>query len=138
MGTDSGRIEYEQVRRDQVAPKLGGPSDRISLTPVRRNKNDPKYTHTVLGAYGVYRIFNYSGELLYVGASRNFKYRMHSHAGSKPWRREVDDTRTTVEWFDSIEEASMRETEIIATENPLYNIHGKPGQTRNGYKPKRR
>lgn len=138
MGANSGSIEHEQVRSNQATPKYCGPSARISLAPARRHQNEPKYTHDILGAYGVYRIFNHSGDLLYVGASRNFKYRMHSHAASKPWRREIDETRTTVEWFDSLDKASDRESWIIVSENPLYNIHGKIGQTRNLYKPKSR
>ena len=89
-----------------------------------------------MGKYGVYRIFNITGQLLYVGASRNFKLRMHSHAGSKPWRHEIDEPSTVVEWFDSTDEASFRECEIIRTESPKYNTRGKDGQPPSKYNPR--
>lgn len=90
----------------------------------------------MLGEFGVYRVFDYDGALIYVGASRTFKNRMHGHAGSKPWRHQIDETRTVVEWFDTVGEASERENYLIATERPRYNVHGQFGNQASKYSPR--
>ena len=111
------------------------PSRLISTAPPRPRRNSPKHAHEILGKYAVYRIFNHSGELIYVGATRSFKYRMDNHSGSQPWRKEIDPDQTIAEWFDSVEAASARESFIIATESPKHNVHGKPGNTPSRYRP---
>lgn len=137
-GGDMGRPAI--ISRDELAHgSISGAeaSALISLPKPRQHSHSAKYMNEVLGKYGVYRIFNHSGALLYVGASRDFKTRMHSHAGSKPWRNEIDESQILVEWFDDITEASDRESYIILNECPKYNIHGTPGNTGSRYAPKR-
>lgn len=135
-GGDVGRPSISS--RDELANgSISGTeaSALISLPKPRQHSHSAKYMNEVLGKYGVYRLFNHSGELLYVGASRDFKTRMHSHAGSKPWWHEIDEHQILVEWFDDMAEAGDRESYIILNESPKYNVHGKPGQTPSKYAP---
>lgn len=71
----------------------------------------------------VYRLYDFDGALLYVGMG-DARTRIKSHLKTKPWRAEIDRQRTTVEWFDTRQDAETRETAAIAAESPRYNIMG--------------
>jgi prophage regulatory protein len=71
----------------------------------------------------VYRLFNSTGDLLYVGMGDG-RARIKSHLRQKPWRNEVDVSKTQLEWFDTRAEAASRETHVIKTEHPMHNIAG--------------
>ncbi|BAL87347.1 putative regulatory protein [Actinoplanes missouriensis 431] len=71
----------------------------------------------------VYRLFSTEGGLLYVGMGDGFT-RIKAHLRKKPWRAEIDPTRTQVEWFGTRAEAARQETQAIRTEAPRYNIAG--------------
>jgi len=88
----------------------------------------PKYEVPTLGQYAVYRLFDHMGGLLYIGVTRSFKSRMHTHAASQTWRREIDESQITVEWFDNMQDAAERERSAIWAELPKHNKSGKPGQ----------
>lgn len=69
----------------------------------------------------LYRLFDASGALLYVGISHSpFCDRLHAHKGDKSWIKQV--TTQTIEWYETRWDADRAETVAIATEHPRYNI----------------
>lgn len=68
----------------------------------------------------LYRMFDRSGVLLYVGIAKNFGRRWQQHASTKPWWPEVQ--RQTVDWYPSRAAADRAETAVIATEKPQHNV----------------
>jgi DNA-binding GntR family transcriptional regulator len=72
----------------------------------------------------LYRFFDATGQLLYVGVSGNTETRWRQHAESKPWWSDVADK--TTEWLDSRAEALDAERTAIRTERPLHNHQNKP------------
>jgi len=68
----------------------------------------------------VYRAFDESGELLYVGMSSGPRERFNQHAKDRPWWDEV--ARIEVERFPTRAEAARAEVEAIRTERPLHNV----------------
>ncbi|GAA0583129.1 hypothetical protein GCM10010172_80200 [Paractinoplanes ferrugineus] len=70
----------------------------------------------------VYRLWNQSGRLLYVGMSANPDRRCASHKVTKLWWHEV--FRRTEVWFPSRGEAELSEALAIAEESPRYNVIG--------------
>lgn len=73
------------------------------------------------GRTAVYRLFDSSGALLYVGISCNPEKRFRAHRNEKDWWQEVDGI--SIEWFESRHKASLAEAHAIGTEGPLYNVH---------------
>lgn len=73
-------------------------------------------------ANSVYRYFDASGRLLYVGQSENPFGRLYSHAKDKDMTlvRQIQ-----VEWFPDFIMADMAERWAIKTENPLWNKAGR-------------
>lgn len=78
--------------------------------------------------YAVYRLYDASGYLLYVGATKNVAVRMSQHRADKPWWPEVDDARTVVAWFDSVDGAAAAEFEAIRSESPAHNVASTDGR----------
>lgn len=72
----------------------------------------------------LYRFFDATGQLLYVGVSGNTESRWRQHAESKAWWSDV--AEKTTEWLDSRPEALDAERIAIRTEKPLYNHQHKP------------
>lgn len=72
----------------------------------------------------VYRLFDDSGALLYVGVAVNPATRWTQHASEKDWWPEVK--RKTVDWHDDREAAFAAEVKLIKTERPRYNVVGTP------------
>ncbi|WP_174545592.1 GIY-YIG nuclease family protein [Nocardiopsis dassonvillei] len=70
----------------------------------------------------MYRLYNKSGQLLYVGVSSNPDVRFQGHA-RKPWWPEVAKRR--IEWFEDRGRALREESAAILRENPKFNIAGK-------------
>jgi prophage regulatory protein len=79
--------------------------------------------NTDLFPTAVYRLFDRSGDLLYVGVG-DARTRVLTHLRRKPWADEIDPSRTTVEWYGTRREAETREASAIDTETPRYNIVG--------------
>lgn len=73
----------------------------------------------------VYRIFDNSGRLLYIGMGDG-RARLKSHLRSKPWRHDIDQDKIVVTWFDTRVEATEAETRAIQTERPVYNVVHQP------------
>lgn len=72
------------------------------------------------GRTSVYRLFDASGALLYIGCSYNPTSRWRTHRQLKAWWHEV--ATTDVVWFETLVEAERAEQEAILTEHPKYNI----------------
>lgn len=72
----------------------------------------------------LYRCYNATGELIYVGIAVNPDRRWNHHASRSPWWGEV--TRRAVEWHDNRAKALTAEAAAIVDEHPKYNIAGKP------------
>lgn len=67
----------------------------------------------------VYRHFDASGTLLYVGVSLCAVTRLSGHREHSGWFQEI--ARVTVEWFDSRELALEAERKAIRAEKPKHN-----------------
>ncbi|MER5584084.1 GntR family transcriptional regulator [Streptomyces asoensis] len=67
----------------------------------------------------LYRLYDSSEVLLYVGISTYPDERLKQHAGDKLWWHHV--ARQEITWLDSRAEALKAEAEAIANERPLYN-----------------
>jgi len=71
----------------------------------------------------LYRFFDADDRLLYVGIAGNPGRRFHQHANGpdgKPWWSHV--ARSTMEHFDTREEAAAAEVAAIVTERPMHNV----------------
>lgn len=73
------------------------------------------------GRTGLYRVFDATGKLLYIGISQNPDVRFSQHSQIKDWWRDVVERR--VEWHPSRKEAELAEKTAIQTEKPHWNIN---------------
>lgn len=67
----------------------------------------------------LYRLYDSSEALLYVGISTYPDERFKQHAGDKAWWHHV--ARREIAWLDSRDEALKAEAEAMVEERPLYN-----------------
>ncbi|MFG3051857.1 GIY-YIG nuclease family protein [Kitasatospora sp. NPDC048239] len=75
------------------------------------------------GPTGLYRLYDGNGLLLYVGLSTAPERRFREHRKATPWWRDVDRSRTTVEWLQcGGNDAIAVEREVIRAELPAANI----------------
>lgn len=74
----------------------------------------------------LYRMFDESDVLLYVGIARNpeDRWAVHAYTAAHTWWPLV--SRKTVDWLPSRQEAFKVELEAIRTEAPKYNVVGVP------------
>lgn len=73
----------------------------------------------------LYRLYDSTDSLLYVGIAEDPKKRWSEHAADKPWWSEV--SRRDVEWFADRETAEDAERAAIDSEGPLHNLrHARP------------
>lgn len=68
----------------------------------------------------LYRLFDGTDSLLYVGVTRSVQHRRYQHAHTQPWWAEV--ARHTAEEYPNRYSALMAEQEAIKLEEPKYNI----------------
>ena len=68
----------------------------------------------------LYRMFDASGALLYIGVSKDFGRRWKEHARTQPWWDDVQ--RQTADWFPSRRDAAEAEVAAIQAESPKYNV----------------
>lgn len=66
----------------------------------------------------LYRLYDRNGVLLYVGITVDPPVRFQAHS-SRTWWSEV--TRSTLEWWPSLEAAEVAEKRAIETERPIHN-----------------
>lgn len=72
----------------------------------------------------VYRRYDASGVLLYIGITSDFKGRDAVHRALSPWWRHM--ARTEAEWFPDRESALESEANAIRAEDPIFNLqHGR-------------
>jgi predicted GIY-YIG superfamily endonuclease len=71
----------------------------------------------------LYRLYDDAGQLLYIGITRNPKWRWHKHASHSPWWPQVQ--RREIVWHDSRPQARAAEIEAIGTERPAHNKYDK-------------
>lgn len=74
---------------------------------------------TSYGRTALYRAFDSTGGLLYVGISAIPEARMARHRSSSTWYRQM--TSHTVEWFSTRVEAMAAESAAVKTEHPIHN-----------------
>jgi hypothetical protein len=77
----------------------------------------------VLRPTAVYRFFDRDGRLLYVGKALDPMSRQKGHE-KRAWWPDVDQGRTTHEWFESERAALDAEDIVIRDEDPMYNRVG--------------
>jgi hypothetical protein len=68
----------------------------------------------------LYRLYDSTDSLLYVGIAEDPKKRWGEHAADKPWWSDV--SRRDVEWFAGRDLAEDAERLAIASEGPLHNV----------------
>ncbi len=68
----------------------------------------------------VYRLYEASDALLYVGVSSNFGRRWKQHAAAQPWWPDVQ--RLTVDWYPDRPSALSAERVAIKAEVPAHNV----------------
>lgn len=73
----------------------------------------------------VYRCFDKSGRLIYVGRTSDLFQRLASHSETKWWGPQIH--KTTAKVYKNLAEASVAERKAIHDENPRWNIIGKWG-----------
>lgn len=76
------------------------------------------------GRTALYRLFDESGRLLYIGVSHKPDVRWGQHSEEKDWWPQVD--KRAVEWHDSRGGAERAELLAIAEERPAFNVVGTP------------
>lgn len=69
--------------------------------------------------HALYRFFDRTDVLLYIGISVNLPARLRQHSGGKPWWLTV--ARISVEYYPSRDEALAAERAAIKAERPLFN-----------------
>lgn len=67
----------------------------------------------------LYRAFDESGSLLYVGISGKWSERLHAHEKTSEWMEKADWVK--IERYPDRESVSAAEIEAIRTEKPIYN-----------------
>lgn len=75
------------------------------------------------GKTGLYRYFNESSELLYIGIATNPLKRAITHRREKSWYPKI--AKANLEWIPTRESAFSVEHRSIRYENPKYNSVGK-------------
>lgn len=75
----------------------------------------------------LYRCYSVNGDLLYIGISASAIARLAQHAEASHWFNEI--ARVDIEPFNTREEAEAAELEAIGTEDPLFNIRHKRGNS---------
>ncbi len=80
----------------------------------------------------LYRLFDKSGALLYIGISDRALRRLAEHEADKPWWPDV--CSATFENYGHREDAEEAETRFIRSERPVYNVRDNPdpSQVRDG------
>lgn len=73
-------------------------------------------------ATAVYRFFDVSGRLLYVGIAFDPAERWKHHASHTRWWKDAVDN--TIEWYDARPEAERAEKVALRYEKPIYNKAG--------------
>lgn len=76
-------------------------------------------TISQLGKTGVYRLYDATDSLIYVGIGSDPESRFKDHARDKEWWPQV--ARKAIVWRDSRDDALAEEFETIRAQSPAYN-----------------
>lgn len=109
------------LKRPRTVATAGGMTGSPQEAPMSEND-----TPTTL-----YRLFDQTGVLLYVGIAGNPGRRWEQHRADKPWWGDVATTR--LEHFPTREAALSAELDAIRSENPRHNVVGKNQQSTRGF-----
>lgn len=90
-------------------------------TPILRQDRQPITTNPSRPA-AVYRIYNFIGDTIYVGAAYDPWERIKTHRIRASWRFKIDSY--SADWYATRVEADQVEAEIIEAEHPIYNVRG--------------
>jgi hypothetical protein len=90
---------------------------------IRRNLDAPEASELVARhhQYALYRFYDATGTLLYVGITAELLRRVKQHEGTKAWWHQV--ANIAVEHFASRADVLEAEKLAIATECPAFNYH---------------
>jgi predicted GIY-YIG superfamily endonuclease len=78
------------------------------------------------GETHLYRFYDDSGNLLYVGVTNSLESRFSQHQKDKPWYHQVSEIKT--ETYPTRDAALWAERDAIKLEKPIYNIiHNRNG-----------
>jgi phosphoribosyl 1,2-cyclic phosphodiesterase len=67
----------------------------------------------------LYRLYGVSGDLLYIGLTKDIRSRFNQHVAKSPWWPDVADCR--IEFLPSWEALKAAEVAAIKAERPRYN-----------------
>jgi predicted GIY-YIG superfamily endonuclease len=95
----------------------------MSKTLIR--KNGRRYTGPV-HPHAVYRMYDASWKLLYIGCTANIRTRLLDHTGYKGGEQMSQVARVELEWYPDFMAAREAESRAIAREDPPWNIDGTP------------
>lgn len=120
--SDAGlQINIDAYERYIETGDAGQPPAAPSALPVKRPAPSP-------GPTQLYRHFDASGTLLYVGISLGVMHRLAQHMSGSPWTADI--ARVEVMRFETRAEALRAEREAIQIEKPLHNIvHSRKNST---------
>ena len=84
----------------------------------------------------LYRFFDFSGQLLYVGITNNPSKRLRRHRSEKTWWLEIANIR--LQHFSNRYDLQAAELEAIRSEKPIYNVLENDSRVSNKFSPWRR
>jgi predicted GIY-YIG superfamily endonuclease len=84
----------------------------------------------------LYRFFDFSGQLLYVGMTNNPSKRLRRHRSEKWWWVEIANIQ--LQHFSNRYDLRAAELEAIRSEKPIYNIVENDARVPNKFSPWRR
>lgn len=97
--------------------------DIIKITKIRKIKFDPiDLDKSDIGG-GIYRMYDYSGEIIYVGKSQNLRRRLKQHVGKDTNTAYFMDEVKKIEWTTESDPVyqNLLEALFIAYHRPRYN-----------------
>ncbi|WP_203823100.1 GIY-YIG nuclease family protein, partial [Paractinoplanes ferrugineus] len=74
----------------------------------------------------LYRLFDRTDTLLYIGITNDPKTRFKNHSKLKEWWQDVDPSKTRIDFHATRDAALTAEAKAIKVELPLYNDHHNP------------
>ena len=115
--------EYIEARVIEWAMSGESPARICKAVEILERRLTPEGTRCAL-----YRHFDGSGVLLYVGIAYRPHIRTEQHRALSPWFALVEDT--SIEWRASRDLAAAAERQAIRDERPLFNVSGTVDKTR--------
>lgn len=98
----------------------------MTQSPTRGRMIHPGAGDQATGETALYRLFNGTDQLLYVGISRNPIQRWGAHVDQHAWWASV--VTYELEWFPTRAAAAAAEKTAIKSEAPMHNAHNTPRQ----------